>query len=58
MSAMTKDSPSLTPDDELRNEFRSERRNRAIIGVAVLVLGALASVGILYYFGAASAVGW
>ncbi|MFB6350298.1 MAG: hypothetical protein ABEN55_21975 [Bradymonadaceae bacterium] len=54
----TKTNSSSHDDDSLREEFREERRNRMIAGIAVLVLGAVATLGILYYFGAASAMGW
>lgn len=58
MSATMTDPKSRNSDDSLREEFRDERRKRMIYGVAILVLGALATLGIMYYFGAASAAGW
>lgn len=58
MSADTPDSSANNADESLEDEFKEERRNRMILGIAVFVIGILATLGILYYFGAASAVGW
>lgn len=57
MSAQTTQSRK-SGDDDLEHAFDEERRKKIIIGIAVLVLGAIATLGILYYFGAMSAVGW
>ena len=49
--------PPRNDDEEyLRQQFRLERRNKVIFGVLVLVLGAAAALGILYYFAVMSAM--
>lgn len=58
MSAQTADS-STTDDDFPDEEYVEEEQTRKIvIGVAVLVIGAALTLGILYYFGVMAAVGW
>ena len=50
---------SETSDEEyLKEQFRSERRNRLILGILALVIAAALGVGFLFYFGATSAVPW
>lgn len=58
MHAEATESNATRDDESLEHEFDAERRKKMILGVAVLVFGALATLGILYYFGATSAVGW
>lgn len=58
MNVKTNESRVQKNDESIEHEFDAERRKKIIIGALVFVLGALATFGILYYFGMMSAVGW
>lgn len=51
-------SESQVSEESLEDEFAEERRNRTLFGIGILLLAILATVGIFWYFGAASAVAW
>jgi hypothetical protein len=56
---MSSTSPESQANEEsLEEEFAEERRNRTLIGIGILVVAVLATIGIFWYFGAASAVAW
>jgi uncharacterized membrane protein len=51
-------SDTQASEESLEDEFAEERRNRTLIGIGILIVAILATIGIFWYFGAASAMAW
>jgi hypothetical protein len=51
-------SETQASEEALEEEFAEERRNRTLIGIGILIVAILATIGIFWFFGAASAMPW